>query len=611
VSVRRTAPLGLTIGALTVGVLAAVATPASAGPGPACEVATIGSVQGSGPASPVVGSTVTVAGTIVGDLPSGVFLQDGGDGDAATSDGLFLDAPDAAGSELGDEVVVRGTVTELRSPADAVDRTLTALTDVTVLECAAGGPAPTAVPLPLPSGDAEREAREGMLVVPTGELTVAGLDRDGEVLLAAGGPLPAPTAVAEPGDPARAVAAENAARSIVLDLAPDAPIRVGDGVDLEPVVLSDSSGWRLQPADGTAAGTISSPADPHLAAPPAVGGDVRVASLALPDPQAEVVAPLRALDADVLTLHGDGPAAGSLLTALAAADGHDWAQVPAATGDSDLIVYRTDRIAPVGDPRTPRAEEAAAFAGARTPVAQTFDVRGEVFSVIATSLTSRDGGTGENADTGDGQGAGNPDRLRQARVLVAFAARVAAESGDDDVLIAGDLNAFRFEDPIDVLTAAGHTDLGPLPAAAGHGSGAPDHVLASPSLVERLTGPGVGDLGAAGSVSVVGLDVPVSAAISVAEPFRGEQVTVTGRGFAPGERVTASLPSLSRGELGAAVADVAGAVAIPVTVPVLLPAGDQEVLLTGTSGETASTGLRLRPLVREVLDRVLGWWRTR
>ncbi len=56
----------------------------------------IGSVQGSGAATPVLGQTTTVRGVVVGDYEGaspglrGFYLQDAGDGDPATSDGIFV-----------------------------------------------------------------------------------------------------------------------------------------------------------------------------------------------------------------------------------------------------------------------------------------------------------------------------------------------------------------------------------------------------------------------------------------------------------------------------------------------------------------------------------------
>src|SRR5690349_22052001 len=69
-----------------------------AGAAAACDAAdtAVGAVQGTGETSPLAGSTVTVQGTVVGDYegPSpklrGFYLQGAPDGDAATSDGVFV-----------------------------------------------------------------------------------------------------------------------------------------------------------------------------------------------------------------------------------------------------------------------------------------------------------------------------------------------------------------------------------------------------------------------------------------------------------------------------------------------------------------------------------------
>jgi hypothetical protein len=105
-----------------------------------------------------------------------------------------------------------------------------------------------------------------------------------------------------------------------------------------------------------------------------------------------------------------------------------------------------------------------------------------------------------------------------------------------------------------------------------------------------------------------GIPGHATAVISDPTPLRGDRVTVTGTGFTAAEKVTASLPSRNQGQLGSAVADVDGRVSISVGVPTTLPDGDQEVLLTGTSGERASTGFALRPLLEDLLDRFLRWW---
>jgi hypothetical protein len=216
---------------------------------------------------------------------------------------------------------------------------------------------------------------------------------------------------------------------------------------------------------------------------------------------------------------------------------------------------------------------------------------------------------------------------------VAFAAERAAVAGDPDVLLTGDFNSYRFEDPVDVVTAAGWVEP-PTSGGATYvfdgGSGSLDHVFASPSLAAKITGHAIWDVNAAESSAyqydgepelyspspyrasdhnptLVGIDLDAAATVSDATPSRGDLVTVTGTGFLPGERVTASLPSRNQGQLGSGTADAHGRVAIAVTVPPSLPAGGQQVLVAGTSGETASTGFELRPLVAELLERLIGW----
>jgi 5'-nucleotidase len=697
---HRSAVSGLTVGALTVGALLVTASPApAAAPDavPACDVPAvpIGSVQGSTDTSPAAGQVVTVAGTVVADLQGGGLggfaVQDAGDGQPATSDGVFVFDPDAPDVALGDRAVVRGTATEFHG--------LTEITDVSLAVCG-GSELPPPAALDLPATDAEREPLESMLVAPADELTVTDvfdLSRFGEVVLAQGGRLLSPTEAAEPGDPARAVAADNTARSIALDdgrttnlsaageappfLTPDDAVRVGDTAELDqPMVLSYGFGaWTLQPSDGTAEGTTFRDTNPRPTAPPEVGGDLRIADFnvlnyfvdlpgqfpsargastaaELAQQQAKIVAAITALDADVLTLHEIENSAvltpatpyravETLLAAVEAADGHDWDHVRASE-DTDVItnaiVYRTDAVTAVGDPRIPTDAQLTAFANARTPIAQTFRAADEVFTVIADHLKSKGSGTGANADTGDGQGASNADRVAQATVVVDFAASVAAAAGDPDVLLTGDFNSYRHEDPVDVVTAAGYTDLAPVLAPQQYsyvfdgGSGSLDHVFASPSLVGKLTGLGIWDVNAVESSAyeydgyepfyaptpyrasdhnptVVGLatrapEAPASASMSDPRPLRGDRVTVTGTGFTPGEEVTASLPSRTRGELGTGAADATGTVSITVTVPPALPSGDQEVRLTGTSGESASTGFELRTVLEEAIARLVRWW---
>ena len=661
--------------------------------GPACDATAvpIGSVQGPGTTSPLTGSTVTVRGTVVGDLQAGglggFHLQDAGDGDPATSDGVYVYAPGGTEVALGDVVTVTGTVAEFRRAADLDPGTATQLTSPTVTPCGTAALPEPAV-LPLPSTTEQRESLEGMSVTLPADVTVTevyALNTFGELLLSSGGRLLSPTEAAEPGAPAQAVAADDALRTITLDdavsanlstsgqappyLAAGDPVRVGDTVaEQQPSVLGYGfDAYRLQPADGSAAGTTFAATNPRPAAPAEVGGTLRIADYnvlnyfitfggqsrgaatpaELAEQQAKIVAGITALDADVVTLHEiensavttpETPYAAieTLLAAVEAVDGHEWAYVPAHE-DTDVItnaiVYRTDVVTPVGGPQVPA--DLTAFDNARTPIAQTFAQGTEVLTVVANHLKSKGSGSGEgNTDTGDGQGASNADRVAQAEALVAFAAQLAESSGDPDVLLTGDFNSYRYEDPLDVVRDAGFTDLGPLLAPGQYsyvfdgGAGSLDHAFASPSLVGQVTGLTVWDTNATESSAyqydgyqplyaadpyrasdhnptVLGLDLdtPATAAVDHARPFRGDRVTVTGSGFAPGERVTVTIGGR---QVGSATADDAGTVTVRPRVPVLLAAGEQHVVLTGASGESAGTTVTLRTLWQELVDRLRG-----
>ena len=487
-------------------------------------------------------------GTVVGDLPglSGFSLQDAdGDSDPATSDGIFVSSPLAV--SLGDTVQVSGTASESFSQTQIAAGTGT---DV----CAVGSASalPAAALLDLPADDAARERLEGMLVAPADVLTVSevfALTSFGELTLSEGGLLVQPTELARPGAGADAIAADNALRSIVLDDARSArtsatvrpylsrttPVRVGDDLAFtEPLVLGFGFGaFRLQPADGTADGVFA-PQNTRTGAPDPVGGDVQVGAFNVlnyfltPPPvgrgartpaqlelqAAKTVPAILALDADVVALQeiedtdSTGLTPGNADTAVAdlvrrlnAAAGYEAWAYPAFPAellavDRDVIrnaiIYRKDVVEPVG-PSTGLVDEED-FDNAREPIAQTFTKDGDAFTVVANHFKSKSPGTptGDNVD--GGQGAWNGDRTRQAASLAAFTARLRAQTGDQDVLVLGDLNAYTKEDPVEVLRGGGFSDLGELldegrySYVFGGRSGSLDHAMATAPLTAKVTG---------------------------------------------------------------------------------------------------------------------------
>ncbi|GAA1718635.1 ExeM/NucH family extracellular endonuclease [Isoptericola hypogeus] len=233
--------------------------------------------------------------------------------------------------------------------------------------------------------------------------------------------------------------------------------------------------------------------------------------------QAKIVAAISALGADVVALEEIENSAAfdkardqALADLTAALDAHDgagtWAYVAspgAVPAEEDVIrnafVYRTARAETVGG--SVILDDEVAFGNAREPLAQTFQPAGGIDAdtgddvVVITNHFKSKGTAGPwpgDADTGDGQGASNESRVRQATALAAFAGEVSADAGTDSVLIVGDFNAYEQEDPIKVLTDAGYTDLGPTTGEHTYlfegMVGSLDHVLASPAAAGLVSG---------------------------------------------------------------------------------------------------------------------------
>jgi predicted extracellular nuclease len=396
-----------------------------------------------------------------------------------------------------------------------------------------------------------------MLVSPVDTLMVSevfALTRFGELTLSQGGLLIQPTEVARPSTPeAAGVAADNAARKILLDDGTDAsrsatnrpylsattPVRVGDKLTFtEKLVLGYGFGeWRLQPADGTPDGVFAPQnTRPAVAAPDEVGGDVQVGAfnvlnyfttLTGPDARgattpaafakqsAKIVTAISALDVDVVTLmeiedtDSTGASPGNADGALADLVGKlntfagsvRWAYVPLPDElyavDRDVIrsaiIYRKDVVQPVGDP-VGLVDEDVWF-NAREPQAQTFVKDGDRFTVVANHFKSKSPGapTGDNVDTGDGQGEWNGDRMRQAASLASFVDDLKVSTGDNDVLLLGDFNSYTQEDPVEVLRDAGFTDLGSQFDPSRYSyvfdelSGSLDHAFGTESVTAKIT----------------------------------------------------------------------------------------------------------------------------
>jgi len=261
---------------------------------------TIPQIQGSGAASQFDGAAVTTEGVVTLKLSTGFYLQDaGGDGNSATSDGIFVYTGSTASSvKAGDKVQVSATVTEFKA-GDAA-RPITQLASVTALIVQSSGHSvtPTVISMPLASAN-DMERYEGMLVRFSTPLTVSQnyfLGRYGQLTLSAGR-LEQPANRYAAGSPAaHAAALANAAATIVLDdgaatqhpnpipyIGADHTVRAGDTVaDLTGVIdfgLVTASnpgptGYKLQPT----VSPVFSRANPRTAAPLIAPGNIKAAS---------------------------------------------------------------------------------------------------------------------------------------------------------------------------------------------------------------------------------------------------------------------------------------------------------------------------------------------
>jgi predicted extracellular nuclease len=507
-------------------------------------------VQGDGSASPLVGTEVAVEGVVVGDFQNngvpdngdlnGFHIQDpDGDGEAVTSDGVFVYAPGGMDVALGDAVRVRGVVSEYRG--------LTEITASQIWSCGTGSVAPTAISLPMASPDAF-ERYEGMLVTFPQDLVISeyyNFDRYGEIVLTSKR-LDQPTAVYDPGSPEAAeLAAENALDRITLDDGrtsqnPDPAIhpnglvfaltnlfRGGDTVANVTGVVDYYYGYKIQPTMG--ADYVN--ANPRTEAPDDVGGNLKVASFNVlnyfttlgsrgadtPEEftrqRDKIFAALAVIDADVVGLieiENNGTAVADLVEGLndvVGEDTYDYVHT-GVVGDDEItvaLIYKPATVSLVGGYAVLDASSFTDPLGyddqqSRPALAQSFmdKTTGGIFTAVVNHLKSKscyDYATGGDLDLGDGQSCFNETRTQGAQELVNWLATDPTGSEDADVLIIGDLNAYDKEDPIDVLVAGGYADQ--ILAYRGEHAysyvfdgqiGYLDHALANGDLTEEITG---------------------------------------------------------------------------------------------------------------------------
>jgi uncharacterized protein len=441
-------------------------------------------IQGSGSSAAITG-IVTTQGVVVGDFEGpisvglqGFYMQDAtGDGDATTSDGIFVFTGNTDnGLSAGDLVRVTGFARE-RFNQTALNGSNSNSAPVTdIVNCGTGSVAPVDVTMPFPDAT-YLERFEGMLVRFPQALVISeffNYDRFGEMVLTLDRQFQ-PTAVFEPGSPERAdLAASNALNRITLDdglgsqnpdftrhpngdaFSLDNRFRNGDTVANAVGVLGfDFSLYRIQPtgpADYTAVNL-------RPESPDDVGGNLTVASFNVlnyfttidtgaficgPDGDQEcrgadnmneftrqrdkILAALAAMDADVVGLieienhPADVPTA-DLVSGLNDAMGAGtYAYIATGAIGTDAIrqafIYKPATVSPLGDFAILDTSVDPRFLDDfnRPVLAQTFvnNSTGGVFTVAVNHLKSKGSACNAIGDPDTGDGAGNCNLTRLA-----------------------------------------------------------------------------------------------------------------------------------------------------------------------------------------------------
>lgn len=231
----------------------------------------------------------------------------------------------------------------------------------------------------------------------------------------------------------------------------------------------------------------------------------------------KIVEALNAMDADIVGLielenttaadpAGDGndPVLQSIVDALNAVNAGTYDFIDTGVIGTDAIrvafIYKTDTVAPTGNFAILDSSVDPNFVDTlnRPALAQTFTelASGGSLTVVVNHLKSKGSGCGGgDDDTTTGQGNCNGTRTAAASALATWLATDPTGSGDQDILVIGDLNAYRNEDPIVALENGGFTDLLDLligPDAYGYlfdgQLGYLDHALVNASLLSQVTG---------------------------------------------------------------------------------------------------------------------------
>ncbi len=498
------------------------------------EVSSIATIQGSGKLSPLTGTTHTVRGVVTHiAADTGLYLQQlMADTRPETSDGIYVDS--AAITKLakpGDLLQISGTVAELgRSGGN----TLTSIVQVSGYQiCARQQPLPvSAVQLPLSAS--KRESLEAMRLDILQELTVTDvyhLQKRQQLGLVSGGQLFAPTEIMAPGPATRELGQKYRERILIAQLPQATQSQVGDVVYSISGVLTQLFG-SYQILSDVGLELTARPTTPL----PEKADRLRLMSFNLynyfngdgkqsgfPTPRGaetyaefiqqtqRLTAAIKASDADLVAFqemendgYGETSAIADLTRSLnQAMPGTLWKYAQPVTernGAGEIsvgILYRGKRLEALGPAVSSSAEAFKRLS--RQPLAQQFQEKfsGVKFWVTTNHFKSKGGcpdlNTDINANQRDGQACWNTARVEAAEALSGWLNNLRNFSANSKVVILGDLNSYRMEDPIRKLKSKGWVEAVEKYTSAPRFSfiyrgqaGTLDYVFVSPELEPQI-----------------------------------------------------------------------------------------------------------------------------
>lgn len=471
----------------------------------------IGAIQGAGHSSAFVGQTVRTAGIVTAVDSNGYYIQDAGDGDGATSDGIFVFTGGAPTVRVGDALDLTGAVSEFLPGATGLS--ITQLSSVTAIVTSSGNALPDATRIgaggllppsevieddgftsfdPSTDGLDFYEALEGMRVtidaprvvdatnafgetwvVASNGVNATGLNDRSGMTISAGdynperiqidddaavfaGFTPSYSQGDRLGDVTGIVNyAFNSYEVIVTDavaLAQDAPTPVKEVADFagdaDHLTIATFNVENLDPSD-----TSFSLLAQNI-----------VYSLRAPD----IIGVQEIQDADGA---GNGAdlsgtlTAQTLIDAIDAAGGPSYAYVevaPATAGSTggepggnirNGYFYRTDRVDYLEG--SARLIEGTAYNGSRKPLVADFSFNGETVTAINVHFTSRGGSDPLFGANQPPANAGEAAREAQAAGVLGYINDALAGDPDANFAVLGDFNGFYFEEAQQQLTRNG------------------------------------------------------------------------------------------------------------------------------------------------------------